>query len=188
MITKILKWTSIVLGSVIGLAAVLVAALYVTGNARLTQTYTVQPEAIAIPADEASVARGQRMSFMGKTLLAAGAFGDTILPAEVIAHAGPRLIAVESGVNAQYGEYLVRLGGCRDCHGKDFSGGKSPEPGSPPAPNLTPGGPIGQWSSQVFITVVRTGASENMPWDELAPLTDSELEAIYLYLQSLPAR
>lgn len=35
-------------------------------------------------------------------------------------------LGVEPGVNARYGKYLVRLGGCHDCHGKDFSGGKSP--------------------------------------------------------------
>src|SRR5512138_3912934 len=68
------------------------------------------------------------MSFMGKTLLGVGAFGPDILPAEVIKHAGARPAAVEAAVNADYGEYLVRLGGCRDCHGKNLGGGHSPEP------------------------------------------------------------
>ena len=82
---------------------------------------------------------------------AAGVFGKHALPAETIDHTGPRPAVTEAGMNARYGEYLARLGCCRDCHWEDFSGGKSPEPGSPPAPDL-------------------------------------ELEAIYLYLHSLPAR
>jgi len=128
------------------------------------------------------------LSFMGRVLLAAGGFGKNILPAEVIDHNGARPAVIEPGVNAQYGSYLVRLGGCRDCHSENLTGGKSPEPGAPHAPDLTPNGPVGTWSKDTFITSVRTMKGKGMPWEELKPLSDSDLEAIFLFLQALPAK
>jgi mono/diheme cytochrome c family protein len=130
----------------------------------------------------------QAMSFGGKALLAAGAFGGSILPAEVIDHAGPRPASAAPEAGAQYGAYLARLEGCHDCHGEGLVGGNSPEPGSPFAPNLTKSGPVGHWSRQMFLTTVRTRESIFMPWDSLDALSDQQLEAIYLYLQSLPAK
>jgi len=128
------------------------------------------------------------LSFMGKVLLAAGGFGNNILPAEVIDHTGMRPDVIEPGTNVQYGSYLVRLGGCRDCHSENLTGGNSPEPGAPHAPDLTPNGPVGTWSKDTFIISVRTMKGKGMPWAELRPLSDSDLEAIFLFLQSLPAR
>jgi mono/diheme cytochrome c family protein len=289
MFTKIMKWIGIVLGGLIVIAALLAGVLYLVGNARLAKSYAVQPEALAIPTDAASIQQGQHwadtlcahchgadfsgkglindpkvgavpapnltsgdggaggefsdtdwvrairhgidpegraligmpsqnyyymsdknlgeliaylktvppvdhdmgepaLSFMGKELLAAGAFGENVLPAESIDHTGARPSAVDPGVNVEYGEYLVRLGGCQDCHGKDFSGGKSPEPGSPHAPDLTPNGVAGAWSKAVFISAVRTMNGIGMPWEELRPLANPELEAMFLFLQSLPAK
>ena len=133
------------------------------------------------------------LTFMGKLILSIGGFGKNILPAEVIDHQGPNLANSMETVNvnignpsAEYGDYLVRIIGCRDCHGENLAGGKSPEPGAPLAPDLTSGGIAGTWSSQTFITAVHTNQSDYMPWIMLKPLDDSELEAIYLYLQSLP--
>jgi hypothetical protein len=70
------------------------------------------------------------MSLVGKVMLAAGAFGPNAIPAETIDHTGARPAVIETGTNPKYGGYLVQLEGCRDCHGDDYSGGKSPEPGS----------------------------------------------------------
>jgi mono/diheme cytochrome c family protein len=128
------------------------------------------------------------LSFVGKTLLGAGAFGPDILPAEVIKHSNARPAAVEPGVNAGYGGYLVRLGGCRDCHGENLGGGHSPEPGAPQAPDLTSSGIFHQWSEETFMTAVRTMNGKGMPWEELRPMSDAELKAMYLYLQALPGR
>lgn len=130
---------------------------------------------------------GPRISFMGKVLLAAGAFGKDILPAESISHNGSRPAAVAPGPDVEYGGYLVRVTGCRDCHGENLTGGKSPEPGAPHAPDITSSGALGTWSKETFINSVRTLNSMEMPWLMLKPLEDSELEAIYLYLQSQPA-
>jgi mono/diheme cytochrome c family protein len=134
------------------------------------------------------------LSFIGKVLLAAGGFGKNILPAEVIAHPGPVSSAVGPSVNVEYGgasvqhgDYLVRVIGCRDCHGQNLTGGSSPAPGAPYAPDLTSSGVGGTWSTETFITAVRTMKGKGMPWAALKPLGDPELEAILLYLQSLPS-
>jgi hypothetical protein len=61
--------------------------------------------------------------------------------------------------------------------------------------NLTPGGELAGWTQADFITTLRTGVtpggrvlSDEMPWTYVGQMTDDELEAIWLYLQSLPAR
>lgn len=128
------------------------------------------------------------MSFMGKVLFAAGALGKDILPAESIKHAGPRPAVIAPGVNVEYGGYLVRVIGCRDCHGEALTGGKSPEPGAPPTPDITSNGPVGAWSKETFIESVRTLNGTGMPWLMLKPFDDSELETILLYLQSQPTK
>lgn len=145
------------------------------------------------PVDNPSA--GYTLTPLAKILLAAGAFGDEILSAEVIDHTGPRPPAPEPGVTVAYGEYLVNIGDCRTCHGPQLSGGQSPDPAAPPAPNLTPGGELGGWSEGDFITAMRTGVtptgrqlSEFMPWEYVGRMTDDELKALWLYLQSLPAQ
>jgi hypothetical protein len=63
-----------------------------------------------------------------------------------------------------------------------------------PSPNLTPGGPLASWREEDFIKTMRNGVtpggrelSEEMPWKYLGQMTDEELQAVWLYLQSLPA-
>lgn len=128
------------------------------------------------------------ISFMGKVLLAAGAFGKDFLPAESIDHTGPRPAVIAPGVNVEYGGYLARVIGCRDCHGEGLTGGKNPEPGAPPAPDITSNGVVGAWSKETFINSVRTLDGTGMPWLMLKPLDDAELETIFLYLQSQPGK
>jgi mono/diheme cytochrome c family protein len=297
VLTKIFRWTGIVLGSLLVLAVVLAVVLYARGNARLTKQYDVQPESVLIPTDQVSLEQGKKwatilcadchgedfsgkplvdektvgfvaapnltpgeggagseftdedwilalrhgvdphegraliampsmnysyltdkdlgqiiayiktvpavdhelgepeLSFIGKVLLAAGGFGKNILPAEVIAHPGSVSSAVVPSVNVQYegdgvqyGDYLVRVIGCRDCHGEDLTGGSSPAPGAPYAPDLTSNGIAGTWSQETFMTAVRTMKGKGMPWAALKPLEDSDLEAILRYLQSLPSK
>jgi mono/diheme cytochrome c family protein len=98
-------------------------------------------------------------------------------------------------VTAEYGEYLVTIASCADCHGADLAG-RSPndnQPGPPPGPDLTSAGNIGNWSAAAFMTAMRAGLtpdgrllSTEMPWPYYAGMTDDELEAIYLYLRQLP--
>ena len=121
---------------------------------------------------------------------------SSLLPATLIDHEAPRPAEPQPGVTREYGEYLAFI--CSLCHGDALSGGSVPgdEPDAPPAPNLTPGGLLGRWSEADFINTLRTGVtpgsrsldSENMPWKFFAKMTDDELKAIWMYLQSLPAK
>ncbi|RMH01649.1 MAG: hypothetical protein D6706_01575 [Chloroflexi bacterium] len=135
----------------------------------------------------------KRLSPMGRILLAAGAFGD-VLHAETIDHTGPRPTAPAQGVTAVYGEYLVNTGDCRNCHGPDLTGQQPGEPGAPFAPNLTSSGHLADWSAEDFIAAMRTGQTPDgheidgdfMPWEHIGRMTDDDLTAMFLYLQSLP--
>jgi mono/diheme cytochrome c family protein len=112
----------------------------------------------------------------------------SLVPAQVIDHTGPRPPAPAPGVTLEYGRYLGRV--CQLCHGEDLSGSEEPGAGL----NLTPAGNLGRWSEADFIRVMRTGVTpdgrqldpELMRWDVLGQLSDEELKAIWLYLQSLP--
>lgn len=136
----------------------------------------------------------KNLSPMGRILLVAGAFGN-VLQAETIDHTGPRPPAPEQGVTAAFGEYLVNTGDCRNCHGSNLTGQQPGEPGAPFAPNLTPGDHLADWSAEDFIAAMRTGKSPDgheidnnfMPWEHIGRLTDDDLTAMHLYLQSLPA-
>ena len=93
-------------------------------------------------------------------------------------------------MTVEYGHYLTQY--CHLCHGPDLAGG-SEGPGS--GVNLTPGGELGTWTEADFIKALRMGVTptgrylnpEMMPWKEVGQMTDDELKAIWLYLQSLPA-
>src|SRR6185436_4192045 len=65
MIRKILKWISIVLGSLIGLLVLAFAVLYILGSVKwnkLHGKYEVPVEAITIPTDQATLARGEHIA------------------------------------------------------------------------------------------------------------------------------
>ena len=134
-----------------------------------------------------------RVNALGKIMIGAGMFGPDMVPASLIAH-DQRPPAVPEGVTAPYGGYLVSVSGCRDCHGLQLAGGKSTKPGAIDAPNLTPGGELSAWTDAQFIHTIRTGVApsghplnpEEMPWKDFNNYSDAELQAIFMYLQSLP--
>jgi cytochrome c5 len=131
-------------------------------------------------------------NILGKIMFGAGMFGPNVLPANLIAH-DQRPSVPPIGMTVQYGEYLVNVTGCHDCHGAQLAGGKSAKPGAMDAPNLTPGGDLKTWSQAEFVKTVQTGVNpkghnlkaEEMPWKTIGSYTDDELSAIFLYLQSL---
>lgn len=108
------------------------------------------------------------------------------------------------------GKYLVRLGGCTDCHtpghllGKPdmsrFLGGsdvglEAPGLGTFVARNLTPDKDtgLGNWTKDEMIAAIQTGVRPDgrilapiMPWRAYAGLTKSDVGAIVDYLKSLP--
>jgi cytochrome c553 len=140
------------------------------------------------------VDREQGKSYLGPLGRALYASGQLpFIPAERIDHAAGPKAAPPAGPTREYGQYLVGVGGCRGCHGPNLVGGPSPEPGAPPAANITPAGPIGQWSEADFTRTIRTGTRPDgsklkdfMPWRSMASHTDEELHAIWLYLQTVP--
>lgn len=110
---------------------------------------------------------------------------------ELIANNGPRTNP-EAAVSLEYGEYIANIAGCRECHGLDLAGGTNPN--VPVGPNITPGGPFAAYREEDFLTMMHTGVtpggatlSEEMPWINYGKMTDDELKALFMYLQSLPA-
>jgi len=118
------------------------------------------------------------------------------LPAEVIDHTAPRPVSPEPGVTVEYGKYMAIS--CIGCHGEGLSGG--PIPGTPPdwpePLNITPGSELAAWDEADFIQALRTGVTpsgrelrnEFMPWEIMKNMTDDELKALWMYLQTVPAK
>ena len=137
-----------------------------------------------------------RVMLLPRALLVAGVM--PLLPAE---HLDPARTpsTVTPGATKEYGYYLASLAGCTNCHGPGLSGGKvrAGDPSWPPAANLTRLGNLGRWSEAQFVNTLRTGIRPdgsplNAPMSQ-APrifggMTNDELHAIWLYLQSVPPR
>jgi mono/diheme cytochrome c family protein len=84
-----------------------------------------------------------------------------------------------------YGEYVLDISGCRDCHGADLKGGKPP---LPQGPNL---GAVQGWTQEQFLTAIRTGTvlggkvlSSAMPWKLFRQMDEIELAALFEYLRN----
>ncbi|WP_233873073.1 c-type cytochrome [Paraburkholderia adhaesiva] len=100
------------------------------------------------------------------------------------------------------GEYLARAGDCVACHtaprGKLFAGGLPMETpfGTLYSPNITPDAKygIGSWDKDAFFKMMRTGKSPDgkliypaMPIAQYTKVTREDSDAIFAYLQSIPA-
>lgn len=129
---------------------------------------------------------------IGRVMYALGQL--PLLPAEHIDHA-PRARAVPAlAATAEYGRYLAV--GCTGCHGADLAGQHVPgTPASfPDARNLTPGA-LASWTAADFRRALREGKRPDgtaidpfMPWQTYAGLKDEEIDALWAYLRTLPAR
>jgi mono/diheme cytochrome c family protein len=80
-------------------------------------------------------------TFLGGVMYGAGLFGD-LLRAGTIDQVNRPPAPAGPGVTPEYGKYLVDINGCHGCHGAELAGGKTSDPASPLAPNLTPGGEL----------------------------------------------
>jgi mono/diheme cytochrome c family protein len=128
----------------------------------------------------------------GKVMVTMGVFGPSPLGEPITSPQTTPALG-----DAKYGEYLVTLAGCRDCHGFDYAGGKRPDaaPGDPPAPNLTSGGDFGTWNADDFVTAMKNGINPDgevldptkMPWPVYGNIKDEDLRAMFGYLQSVEA-
>lgn len=99
-----------------------------------------------------------------------------------------------AGAPEELGYYLTRM--CTGCHGRELAGAPPMEAGGTPGANLTPGGNLRNWSLDDFRSVFATGRTPEgkqldpmvMPWKVIGKAHPHEIEAIWTYLQSLPAR
>ncbi len=136
--------------------------------------------------------KGKQFTPLANIMMVAGVLPQ--YPVEVVSHA-VNVSAPERGASVEYGEYLVDTNDCRLCHGPNLNGGPFPDPTKKKiSPNLTPGGEVGFWSEEQFVDTIRTGKTpgghdldpEYMPWKDYRSFYDEELQAIFMYLQSVP--
>lgn len=121
------------------------------------------------------------------------AFLGGLLPASQIDHEAARPPSPEAGVTVEYGRYLA--GVCSVCHGDSLSGGEVPSGDRVSAPDITQDGAPGSWTDEQFLVALRSGMTPDgtlldprfMPWNRFNAMTDDELGAIWLYLQTLSA-
>jgi mono/diheme cytochrome c family protein len=136
-----------------------------------------------------------RLPLLVKARYALGVIRDA---AETIDHRKPPSQPIAAAPTAQYGGYVANM--CIGCHGASFSGGKVPgaPPEWPPAANLTPGaGSVMPRydSAEKFVAMMRTGkrpdgaaVSAAMPLMSLRNINDTDLNAVYAYLKTMPPR
>lgn len=147
---------------------------------------TLKPVTTSLPSD--------RVGPLARVLMSIGKLDAATPAAMVRPTAHVRSIVVEP--TAKYGEYLVAS--CRGCHGETLSGGMRPGPPSRPARNITPDSAtgIGTWSEADFARVLRTGRlpdgtmldTTEMPVPVTRQFDDVEVQAIYAYLRTVPAK
>jgi mono/diheme cytochrome c family protein len=128
---------------------------------------------------------------LGRVLFVAGQLDFMV--AEKTPHFASRP-ALERGVSVEYGGYIANVSGCTGCHRPDLTGGPAGPPEAPPAANINPHGLAG-WTEQDFFRLMREGrrpdgseVSEYMPWRFSGRMADEDLQALWVYLQSMPAK
>lgn len=118
-------------------------------------------------------------------------FGELDVEAELIDHDTIQGSDVAVGATVEYGDYLAHQT-CVGCHQPDFAGGEI-QGFELPVANITPGSDgIGDWEFADFKLALQTGVrpdgttiDEDMPWPAFAHMTDDEVEALWLYLQTV---
>lgn len=126
---------------------------------------------------------------VARILFLTGKFPN-LLAAEHIRHDQAPPKQVTAAVSVEFGRYVAST--CTGCHGQNFAGG--PIPGAPPewlpASDIRKAA-LSSWTEADFIRALRTGRKPDggamrfpMPWQSLGRLTDTELKALWLYIQS----
>ena len=143
------------------------------------------PPVDRVPAEPILKPLGRALFLMGQLPL---------MPAELVDHDVAHDASVPARASTEYGAYLSTT--CTGCHQRNLAGGAVPgsAPGDPRSANLTPAGNLGNWTLDDFKIALRSGTTPEgkvldpavMPWPIAAQMTDVELEALWLYLQSLP--
>jgi cytochrome c553 len=119
-----------------------------------------------------------------------------LLPYDMVPKDTGPIVAPPAAITAEYGRYVAQS--CIGCHGQHYSGGHIP--GTPPdfkdPQNLTPD-PSGlkNWSEADFLRAMREGKRPDgteldkfMPWRDFRQMSDTELKALWAYLQTVPPK
>ena len=131
----------------------------------------------------------RQLQFPGNIIFGVFAFDGWAV--NVIDHTAVGHEAPEFGETAAYGEYLTNIASCTSCHAENLAGNFG-QLDTPLGPNLT------TWPAEhnrdAFGTALQTGLlpdgsqlSTEMPWPAYAQLSDTEVEAIWQYLNTLNA-
>lgn len=136
--------------------------------------------------------QGISLGPVGRVLLLTG---DVDFAFNKIEHAAARSTAAP-GATLAWGQVLAST--CSGCHGAGFSGGAIPggDPSWPPARNLTQHETgLKSWAQADFITALRQGHRPDgtaikppMPWQAYGGLSDTDLDALWIYLRSVPPK
>jgi len=134
---------------------------------------------------------------------------EIIFPVKYLIRSAPEPVTApvaspDPADRVKYGQYLVKIGSCADCHtpqdkgqpvaGFEFAGGwlmRGPW-GEASTANITPDpSGISYYDEALFIEVMRTGyvkarkLNSIMPFNAFKNLTDDDLKAIFAYLRTL---
>jgi mono/diheme cytochrome c family protein len=131
----------------------------------------------------------RQLQFPGNIIFGVFAFDGWAV--NKIDHAAVGGEAPEFGATAAYGQYLINVASCSSCHAENLAGNYG-QLDSPPGPNLTTW--PAEHSREEFATALQTGVlpdgrqlGPEMPWMAYAHLSDTEVEAIWQYLNTLEA-
>jgi mono/diheme cytochrome c family protein len=124
-------------------------------------------------------------------------FGAIQDAAAKIDHSLPPAQPVAAGVTIEHGKYVANM--CIGCHGEGLSGGKIPggPPAWPAAANLTPGegSAMTRYKAPAdFIAMLKSGKRPDgtpiqvMPFESLSKMNETDAQAVYAYLKTVPAR
>ena len=135
-------------------------------------------------------------------ILVAGVAGVRWLAQPPAPRSSPLPAVVSSAAQIERGAYLARIGDCAACHtergGAAYAGGRAiPTPfGTFYSPNITPHADsgLGRWSNDDFWQAMHQGRSRDgsplypvFPYTNYTRVTRADSDAIFAYLQSLPA-
>ena len=132
-------------------------------------------------------------------LLSACQFGETSTTAKTDVSEGP---TVAAATQIEAGRYLVRIGGCNDCHTPQYAmtgGAQPPESEWLKGSNEPHTGPWGTSygknlrltaagrSEDEWVEMLSTGTSlPPMPWPSVRAMSEADKRAVYQYIKSLP--
>jgi mono/diheme cytochrome c family protein len=100
---KVLKWIGIVLGSLVILILLIAGGMILSVNSRVNKVYNVQPEAITIPTDAASIAQGEHIVSLCKGCHGPDLSGTVMIDDPAIGHIeSANLTQGKGGVGSEF--------------------------------------------------------------------------------------